>query len=157
MAHASDSPYTVIVNRNAFALQPIPPPLKPVVTPGVAATALDIKLTGVAAIFGQPWVLLEIINPLTKKTDRPPILHEGETYDNRVRIVAIDTAEGRVRIVNDGIETTLDFQTHGVKPNPVAVTAAPLPARLHPEQVKAYLERQRGSLPQPAPAMPLMP
>lgn len=126
-AEVRDNPYQIIIERNPFALKPIPPPPEP---PKKDETPpppppLDIKLTGITTLLGPPRVFLELIDSQTKKTERPLPLSEGDLYNN-ITILAIDSENGRVRIRNGDAETTLDFEKNGIKPTAVA-SAAPVP------------------------------
>ncbi len=124
-AEIKDSPYQIIVDRNPFALKPIPPPPPPPSNEptNTVAPPSDVKLTGITTLLGPPKVFLEIIDPQTKKTSRPPGLLVGEKEGN-VEILAIDPTEGTVHIRQGDTETTLDFDKNGLKPSGVA-TAAP--------------------------------
>lgn len=132
----AEHPYAAIVERNAFGLRPIPPappPAQPEVPP--PAPLPDIKLTGISTLLGEPQVFIEIIDPQTKKTERPPGLEAGEKQFD-IEILAIDPRQGVVRVRNRGTEQTLDFVNNGIKPGAPS-TAANAPAN-------------RGRVPAPA-------
>jgi hypothetical protein len=116
-AEVKDNPYQIIIDRNPFALKPIPPP-----PPAAAETnstppppPVDVKLTGITTLLGPPKVFLEIINTQTKKTERPSGMLVGEKQHD-VEILAVDVLANTVRIRNGDAETTLDFVNNGVKP-----------------------------------------
>jgi hypothetical protein len=123
-AEVKDNPYQIIIDRNPFALKPIPPPPAPAPETNSAPppTPVDVKLTGITTLLGPPKVFLEIINTQTKKTERPPGMLVGEKQHD-VEILAVDVLANTVRIRNGDAETTLDFVNNGIKPG--GATGAP--------------------------------
>lgn len=144
-AEVRDHPYQIIIERNPFALKPIPPPVdttKKEEPPPPPVPPLEIKLTGITTLLGPPRVLLELVDTQTKKTERPPPLSEGDlVYNTAITILAIDAENGLVRIKNGDAETTLDFKNNGIKPSATA-SAAPVPMNpagvLQPGQPNIY-------------------
>jgi hypothetical protein len=126
---AADHPYSAIVERNPFGLKPIPQPAaapQPDAPP--PAPSRDIKLTGISTLLGPAKVILEIIDPTTKKTERPSGMLAGE-QQFEVEVISIDAVQGIVKIRNRGVEATLDFVNNGIKPGASAPPpAAPVPA-----------------------------
>lgn len=123
-----NNPYLAIVSRNAFRLKdPLPPPPPPTnPPPAPEAPKLDVKLAGLGEINGVRYAYL-----MLPDTERPGQFVYPALTDNsergRVRhgsgleIREIDLRKQTVRLVNGGIEATLNLKEHGVK-------AAPAPA-----------------------------
>jgi hypothetical protein len=169
---ALQNPYHIISERNSFRLQPMPVPLPLPETKIAPPLPLDIRLTGIVPLFGESYVILEINNPQTQKTERPPLLREGDAYHDEVRIVSIDAQKGVVRISSRGVETALDFEKNGIKPKlstpaptpplpprtlaPPTLpgtgrsilsgdpTAKPSPAPLNAEELRAAMDKRRA-------------
>jgi hypothetical protein len=127
-AAVADHPYQAIIARNPFGLKPIPPPqaAPPPETPP-AAPSRDIKLTGISTLLGPAKVFIEIIDPTTKKTERPSGMLVGE-QQFEVEVLAVDVLNSTVKIRNRGQEATLDFVNNGIKP----AAAAPGGAQPNP-------------------------
>lgn len=114
-AHA-DNPYQVIIDRNPFALKPIPPPPEPgpAAVPTNAPPPSEIKLTGITTLLGPPQVFLQLVNAQTKKPEYPPPMQVGDKQMD-VEVLSIDPEAGTVRIKQGDAETTLDFEKNGIK------------------------------------------
>ncbi len=116
--------YGLIPSHNPFRLRaivpdkPVPPPEPPALAPR------RILLTGIFALSGTK-ALLQIEDQQTRKTEFPPPLAVGESYDT-ITIVAIDAENHTVSIRNGKADATLDFINHGVQPKPGALVA-PVP------------------------------
>jgi len=125
-AEVKDNPYQVIIDRNPFALRPIPPPPVPVSNePTNPPTVSNIKLTGISTLLGPAKVFLQYENPQTKKTEFPPGMLVGEKQ-GEIEVLSIDPANGIVRIRHGDAETTLDFDHNGIKaPGTGGATAVP--------------------------------
>jgi hypothetical protein len=128
-----ENPYSAIVARNPFGLReiPIPPhePAKEIVT----LPEKEIKITGLTTLLDRPVAMLELFDPKTKNTERPPLLHEGDPFGDGFTLVAIDPISESVRVRHHGMETTLDFVANGIKPtNPVTRPPAVLAATTSP-------------------------
>ncbi len=121
-----ETPYQIIVDRNPFALKPIPPPPPPPGPPEPTNNTpppSDVKMSGITTLLGEARVFLEFTDPQTKKVTRPPALQAGDKEGN-VEVLSIDPENGVVRIRQGETETSLDFEKNGVKPSAVA-SAAP--------------------------------
>lgn len=118
-----DSPYKVIVERNAFDLKPAPPPPPPETPP--APPPSNLKITGISTITSPPQLMLVITEPGGKQVNE--ILREGERK-GAIEVVAINAAEGTAKVRNAGTETVLSFKENGIKvapgPAPVATPFA---------------------------------
>lgn len=148
MAEPTSNPYHPIAARNLFALRAMPIETTPPVLTPEPIQALEIKLTGITTLLGEPCAILEFFDPQTKRTDRPPFFREGDRYNGQIMIVAIDAELGLVRIREDGRETILDFVRNGIKEREVAHMSVPPSAPVLPamtrEEAVATLERQRA-------------
>ncbi|MBL9136563.1 MAG: hypothetical protein JNK85_11870 [Verrucomicrobiales bacterium] len=125
---ADNHPYQAIVARNAFRLKdPLPPPPPPTNPPPVAEPPkIDVKLAGLAEIGGVRYAYLMV--PDTERqgqflypslTDNPE--RGSVRHGSGLEIKEINLKKQTVRLVNGGIEATLNLKEHGVK-------AAPTPA-----------------------------
>ncbi|MBX3744681.1 MAG: hypothetical protein KF833_05180 [Verrucomicrobiae bacterium] len=124
-----NNPYRAIVARNAFRLrEPVPPPPPPEPPPPVPEVPkIDVKIAGLAEIGGVRYAYLVVPD-----TDRPgqfeyPALSDDPLRGRSVRhrsgleVREIDLKQQTVRVLNGGIETTLNLKENGV-------TSAPTPA-----------------------------
>lgn len=123
----SGNPYASIVLRNAFRLKdPLPPPPPPTNAAPVAETPkLDVKLAGLSQIKGVRYAYL-----MVPDTDRPgqflyPALtddpqHGAVRHGSGLEVKQIDLKNKTVRLVNGGIEATINFQDNGIKNVPTA-------------------------------------
>ena len=107
---ADANPYATIVDRNPFGLKPPPPPPPPPEQTAPPVPMAKVTMTGLLSTFGEPRVLLEIIEEPGKGggTPKKPILREGERM-GPVEILAIDVVKNSVRIRNSGVETNMTF------------------------------------------------
>jgi len=120
LAVAKENPYQSIIDRNAFGLKPPPSPPTNVVE---AAPLLQVKLTGVSSLGGEPKAFFQMTEPGPGKLPKwPPGLTKGEKLDG-IEVLDIDVDKAEVRIKNGTIETTLNFEKDGIKSAPGA--AAP--------------------------------
>lgn len=107
------NPYSVIVERDVFRLNPIPPPPEPE-KPKVELP--DVKITGIVNI-GNHHNVLFLSQPKDKKTG--PLYYslvEGEkSFDGKLELVRIHPSQDGVDIINDGVAVTLtmDHDTLG--------------------------------------------
>ena len=133
-ADVQENPYQVIIDRNPFGLKPIPVVVNTVADTNPPPPAVEIKLTGISNLGGDPKAFLEIVNTQTKKTERPRPLGIDDS-DMNIKILSIDAEKGLVRVRNGDAESTLDFEKNGIKPTATA-SAAPVPPSglvpLHP-------------------------
>lgn len=119
-ANVDTNPYAPIVDRNVFALKPPPPPPPPVEQTAPPVPMAQVTLTGLLSTFGEPRVLLEIIEEPGKgaaTAKRPPPMREGERL-GPVEVLAIDVAKNMVRIRNSGVETNVTFPVAKTTPTP---------------------------------------
>ena len=113
LAHANvdTNPYAAIVDRNPFALKPPPPPPPTPEQTAPPVPMAKVTLTGLLSTFGEPRVLLEIIEDAGKGgagTPKKPILREGERM-GPVEVLSIDVVKNTVRLRNSGVETNVTF------------------------------------------------
>jgi hypothetical protein len=135
-ADDSGNPYSVIVERNIFHLNPPPPPVeadKPKVDLPV------IKITGFVNIGNQSKVLF-VSQPKDKKEPIYYSLAEGETSDSgshHFQLVKIHPAQEGVDVINDGTPVTLTVKDDSLLPTTTIAAAAPAakgePTPINPE------------------------
>jgi hypothetical protein len=100
VASLPDNPYSPIINRNVFGLNPTPS-----ATAQPETTAEDIiRPNGIMSIFGQLQVLFKVASP--GKAGQPPrevfyILGKGQQQDD-IAVVNIDPAANRATFNNHG-------------------------------------------------------
>ena len=118
-ANVDTNPYGAIVDRNPFGLKPPPPPPPPPEQTAPPVPMAAVTLTGLLSTFGEPRVLLEIIEEPGKgggTPKRPPPMREGERH-GQVEVLSIDVVKNSVRLRNSGVETNVSFPI--VKSTPV--------------------------------------
>ncbi len=116
------NPYRAIVARNAFALKdPLPPPPPPTnAPPPPEPVKTDVKLAGIGEIKGVRWAYLIVPDPDSKGQFLYPSLTD-DPKRGRVRmgdaleVKEINVKRKTVRVVNGGVEATLNFKDHGMK------------------------------------------
>ena len=118
-----ESPYKVILERNAFNLREPPPPT--VLPPTNAPTPpVNIKLTGVTTNFAgkKAWLMIPAAPP---KSPNPQYLSlsEGEKQ-GEIEVLEINEREATVRILNAGVPASLNFKDNGLAA-PVAPPVIP--------------------------------
>lgn len=125
-ANVDTNPYTTIVDRNPFALKPPPPPPPPPEQTAPPVPMAKVTMTGLLSTFGEPRVLLEIIEEPGKGggTPKKPILREGERL-GPVEVLAIDVVKNTVRLRNSGVETNITFEVAKSGPVPGVPGAPP--------------------------------
>ncbi|MGE3313112.1 MAG: hypothetical protein AB7O66_24360 [Limisphaerales bacterium] len=149
------NPYRAIVVRNAFQLkEPLPPPPPPTnAPPPPEQPKVDVKLAGLAEIKGVRYAYL-----MVPDADRPGQFLYPTLTDNpgqpgsRVRhqsleVREIDIKSQTVRLVNGGIEATINFKDNGVK-NLAAATPATRPGVPGQPAVAPRLTAPLGASPQ---------
>src|SRR5688572_8693973 len=108
LVHANvDNPYATIVDRNPFGLKPPPPPPPPPEQTAPPVPMAKVTMTGLLSTFGEPRVLLEIVEEPGKgggTPTRPPPMREGERQ-GPVEVLSIDVVKNTVRLRNSGVET----------------------------------------------------
>jgi hypothetical protein len=117
-ASSDSSPYQAIVERNVFALKPPPRPEDNQPPPPPPS---KITLTGITTLLGNKRALLSVAVP-GKQPDNL-MLTEGQR-DNEIEVLQIDEKAGSVKVLNHGVEQTLDFKTDGAKAQP-GITSLP--------------------------------
>ena len=116
-----DNPYQSIIDRNAFNLNPPPPPE----TNAPPAPPNKILLTGVMSIGETTKAMLEITEPGPGKLPHKPILAAGQK-EHGVEVLDIDAEKGSVKVKNGGIEVVLTFEKDGKTNAPTALVNLPV-------------------------------
>lgn len=119
-SNPKDHSYQSIIDRNPFGLKPPPPPAPPPPAQTNPASS-EIVLTGIASVVKPTQVYL-MRKEAGKKDPSYYNLSQGQVKDG-IEILQIDEKARSVKIRNAGLETSLTFATHGVKPP----AGAPLP------------------------------
>ena len=116
----SANPYTVIIDKNVFRLNPPPPPPEaPATTP---ADLPQYKLTGIVKIGDQTRVLFALAPKDAKELPTYLNLAAGERQ-GQLELVSIDRDKEEVAVINSGMAMTLS-----VKSNSYAVSGGSVPA-----------------------------
>lgn len=102
-----DTPYTSIVTRNVFGLNPIP--IGQPIDPAVLNPPPKITLTGITTIFGPREALYKVAG--VARAGQPPqdqsyILQEGQSEDE-ITVTSIDVQKGMVTFKNHNVTQTL--------------------------------------------------
>jgi hypothetical protein len=124
-ADDASNPYSVIVERNIFHLNPPPPPASDADKPKVELPV--VKITGFVNIGNKSKVLF-LSEPKDKKEG--PFyysLAEGEkSADGKFELVKIHPSQDEVDVINAGVPVTLTVKDDslGSSPAPAASTAA---------------------------------
>jgi hypothetical protein len=112
--------YQTIVDRNPFALNPLPPAVE---NPVLAPPPIDIKLTGFTQTTGGRKAYFVIQPKDGKAAVRYVNLTEGEK-DDFLEVVKISENEGEVRIRNSGVESVLTLKNDTLKTMPGSLASA---------------------------------
>ena len=126
-ANTDGNPYATIVDRNPFGLKPPPPPAPAPEQTVPPVPMAQVTLTGLLSTFGEPRVILEIVEEPGKgggTPKRPPPMREGERL-GPVEVLAIDVVKSMVRIRNSGVETNITFAVAKSTPSPGARPCRP--------------------------------
>jgi hypothetical protein len=125
--------YEAIVERNVFNLHP------PAKAPSADELAAQnkvpppkITLTGITTILGKKVTFLTV--PPTKPGTPPEamMLSEGQAQ-SEIEVKSIDEKASVVKVVNHGVEQTLDFDQNGAaKPSGPPAGSVPTPLQLPP-------------------------
>lgn len=124
------NPYRAIVARNAFRLKdPLPPPPPPTnAPPPVEPPKIDVKLAGLGEINGVRWAYLMVPDDKRQGQFLYPSLTDdpkrGDTRHGGVEVREINVKKQYVRVVNGGIEASLNFKDHGIKGTPAPAAGA---------------------------------
>jgi hypothetical protein len=118
-------PYQKIIDRNAFRLNPAPPPQS---TEPPKPPPPKVSATGIANMFGRKVALLKILEPAqppAPAVEQSYILAEDERQGELV-VLAINEQAATVKVNNYGTEQLLTLKTNlPVVAPPVAVPGAP--------------------------------
>jgi hypothetical protein len=105
-------PYQGIVDRNIFALKPLPPPVRP---EDIKSPVPDLNLTGITTILGKKQALLKVpAKPPKQPKEESYILAEGQS-EGEIEVLTIDEVAATVKVNNHGTIQTLDFLNNGGK------------------------------------------
>jgi hypothetical protein len=121
-------PYSAIWMRNVFDLRPPPPPADTNIVKDNTPPP-NVKLTGITTIFGRKQAFFLVQPPQTP--GKPAFkeesyeLAEGERR-GPLEVVEINPKARNVKIKNDGIESTITFETNRPPSGPAQV-AGPAP------------------------------
>jgi hypothetical protein len=134
--------FDTIVVRNAFDLKPPPPPPSAPVT---VTPPTQVRLIGIARIFGVKKALLKITDggkPVDPAKDPTVVLEEGQR-EKEVTLLEIDETNATVRVDNRGQIALVPFDKEGTK----LPTAPPMPGIVLPP----------GMVPRPAAGVMMLP
>jgi|SRR5437867_2601532 len=148
-ANVDTNPYAGIVDRNIFALKPPPPPPPPVEQTAPPVPMAQVTLTGLLSTFGEPRVLLEIIEEPGKgggTAKRPPPMREGERL-GPVEVLSIDVVKNTVRIRNSGVETNVSFPVVKSMPTPGGPGVPGAPPTFTPPPINVPQPHPQASAP----------
>jgi hypothetical protein len=135
---SSENPYQIIIEKNAFHLNPVPvpPPYEP---PNPKLP--EIKISGFVVNSGHVRALFACIPKSPKEPELYYSLAEGER-DGILQLVKIHLDEQTADIINSGVPMRLTMQENGFQ----------LPAAKNPDHLAGAAQRQ---IPTP-PAIPQM-
>lgn len=147
-AHAisSQNPYEAIAGRNVFALKPPPPPAA-VALPPVAPSGIELQ--GISTILGRPQVLLKIKTPPRPPEpakDKSVVLDVGQR-EGDVEILAIDNANGIIKLKNQGNELTLNMKDNAAKPTAGPALPSPILPPAPPQGIPAPVSGSGAAVP----------
>ena len=130
-ALTDNNPYHPIIDRNAFALRPPPPPVNTI--PQVVEIPANIKFTGITSSGGRKtaWFMIPA-KDATKPVEYYNVIEGEINSDGKggIEVTKIIEEKGEVQINFGGKPMTLSFDKNGLKP--VAVATAPVPMPLPP-------------------------
>ncbi len=129
-----DSPYKVIVERNAFDLKPAP--VVNLETNAPPPPPSNLKMTGISTVTATPQLMLIVTEPGGKQVNK--ILKEGER-EGAIEVVSIDAKAGSAKVRNGGTEQVMTFEKDGIKLQP-GPTPPPTP----------FIRPLGSAVPQPA-------
>lgn len=126
----ADNPYTPIVERNVFALLPLPPPAPPV-DPASLVPPPKITPNGIMTLFGKLQVLFKVAGvtkPGLPPKDESYVMCAGDRQDD-IEVQKIDQASATITFNNHGVvqELTLVAGTGGTTAPAPAGTIIPAP------------------------------
>jgi len=127
---SGDNAYHVVVERNAFGLNPPRPVVQQPTNP--PAVKVDVKFTGITSDSSGGKKAWLVVPPPAGKSDKNPqylTLRENETQGD-IQVLEINDKENTVKIVNAGITTVLSFAENGfATPTMAAMPGNPLMPR----------------------------
>src|SRR5687767_5187747 len=148
-ANLDANPYATIADRNPFGLKPPPPlALPPEQTPPPVPMA-QVTLTGLLSTFGEPRVLLEIVEDAKTgggQPKRPPPMREGERHGT-VEILSIDVVKNSVRVRNAAVETNVSFPIAKAGPAPGGPGVPGAPPMFNPPALNAPHQQPQAAAP----------
>lgn len=120
--------YKVIIDRNPFALRPLPPPAPAKVEEKLAPPPTEVNLTGITSMMGKTKAYL-VAKERGKSETQYLSMAEGEKQ-GVLEVLEINEKAGTVKIKNSDQEMVLNFQDNGVKTVAMAggVPKPPLPS-----------------------------
>jgi hypothetical protein len=110
----SSNPYSVIVDRNIFHLNPPPPPPEPE-KPKVELPV--IKITGFVSIGAQNRVLFSGTSKEKKETSYYSLTEGEKSSDGKLELVKIHPGKDAVEVLNDGVLVTLTLKDNSAQPS----------------------------------------
>ena len=119
-------PYAVIVTRNAFGLNPAPPPPAP---PAALADLPEVFFSGTVGHQSKMKAMFALKTKDAKKQETTSYLSlaEGEK-SGQVEVVRIAPSGDEVEIINSGTRVVMNMKDNGFeKKSPAAPAATPLP------------------------------
>lgn len=151
-ADAGGNPFfKTIVDRNVFALNPPPPPPSAPVT---VTPPPQVRLIGIARIFGVKKALLKISDagkPVDQTKNPTVVLEEGQR-EKEVTLLEIDETNATVRVDNRGTVALVPFDKEGTK----LPTLPPMPGIVLPPGM-TWLPQPSGIMSVPAAGIPAPP
>lgn len=123
----SSNPYSIIVERNVFHLNPPPPPPEPE-KPKVELP--DVKINGLMTVGTTTKVLFTVTRKDGKKETMYASLAQGQTSeDGKLQLVKIYPEKDKFDVMNDGVLATLTLKDNSSTPEstPAPPSAAPHP------------------------------
>src|SRR5436190_447077 len=122
--------YDGIVERNVFNLHPPPkPPSADELAAQNKQPPPKITLTGITTILGKKITFLTVPSAKPGGPAEALTLTEGQAQ-NEIEVKEIDEKAGVVKVINHGIEQTLDFDHDGAKGTGPAPVGVPSPMQL---------------------------
>lgn len=130
VAEPADRPYTTIIQRNVFALVPIP--TNAPVDPNAATPPPKITPNGIMTVFGRLQVLFKVAVPARgaqPAKDESHVMSEGDREDE-IEVQKIDEAKAIITFNNHGVVQQLPLSatgSSGGSPAGPATTSFPPP------------------------------
>ena len=112
-ADDSSNPYSIIVERNVFHLNPPPPPPEPD-KPKVDLPV--VKITGMVEMGGKEKVLFSSTCKEKKDISYYSLAEGSKSDDGRLQLVKIHPEKDAVDVMNDGVLVTLTLKDDAASP-----------------------------------------